>query len=76
MKQNRSMSADHHLAHLSIEEANIVVTKQNLAKQVRILYNLKERQADPEEIQTQEYVVIKTERILQRLEEAYSSTVS
>jgi hypothetical protein len=76
MKQNRTMSADHHLSHLTIEEGNIVVTKQELARQTKLLYLMKDRNYDPEEIEAQEYVVKNTELVLTRLEQAYSSTIS
>lgn len=69
MSLNRSQSG-HHMSHLPLHEANIVVTQQRLQKAVRRYYTLLEEGADATEIKKQKNVVGACEIILKRLQEA------
>jgi hypothetical protein len=76
MNLNRS-SSGHHMSHLPLHEANIVVSQQRLQKEVRALYRLIAEGADEETIEGQKFCVQVCEKIIQRLQEAQiSSTAS
>jgi putative NADPH-quinone reductase len=75
MSLNRSQS-DHHLSHLPIAEANIIVSKQRLQREVRGLYRLREENAAPEEIKKQQNRIRAAEIIIRQLERDQASTVS
>lgn len=66
---NRTKS-NHHMSHLSIDEANIVVTEQDLQRQIRRLYLMVEQEAEADEIDKQRKVIRSTELVLRRLKEA------
>lgn len=69
MSLNRSQSG-HHLSHLPLAEANIVVTEQRLQRDVRGYYRLKSEGADEQELKAQRSRVRASEIILKRLREA------